>query len=356
METKPKLNLFGLDFSNVVDVIIKLGALYLLLGYCLDILRPFVIILIWGGIIAIATHPVFIWFKKLLRGRTVLGSVTVTLLMLAILIVPSWLIVESMLEGIDFLKSQYVQGHLHIPPPGETVKNWPAFLGPLVKLWEKASVNLESVLAEYSEQIRNIALWMFSSLSGFGSGLLQFIASIIVAGVLFVYSVPIHKSSVRIFSRLAGSHGEGFAAVSVATIRNVVKGILGVAFIQAGMAGIGFFIGGIPFAGLWTILSLILAIVQIGAGPVIIPVIIYAFSTSSILSASFLCAWLLIAMFIDNFLKPVLLGRGAPAPMLVIFLGAIGGFISHGFIGLFMGAVILTLGYKLFDTWLNMDE
>jgi predicted PurR-regulated permease PerM len=127
-----------------------------------------------------------------------------------------------------------------------------------------------------------------------------------------------------------------------------VKGILGVAIIQTTMAALGFFIAGVPFAGLWTILCLILAIIQIGVGSIAIPVVIYMFSVSDTTTAIILAIWLGITLLADNILKPILLGRNAPAPMLVIFLGSIGGFIYNGFIGLFLGAIVLTIEYKLF--------
>jgi predicted PurR-regulated permease PerM len=353
MEKENKTQIVGLDFGNLVDILVKLLILYLLLGWCMDILQPFLLILVWGGIIAIATYPVFLSFKKLFKGRSVFSSIVVTIIMLSILIAPSWLVIDSLLEGINHLKTMYETQSLVIPPPSASTQNWPAFTKPLIDLWTEASINTAQAIQDHSEQLQKVAVWIFGALSGFSQGLLQFVASVVIAGVYFIYSESIHASSVRIFQKLAGDKGEHFVAISITTIRNVVKGILGVAVIQAAMAGIGFFVAGIPFAGLWTILCLILAIVQIGAAPVAIPAIIYVFSANSTLSATVFTIWMLVVLFIDNVLKPILLGRGAPAPMLVIFLGAIGGFISHGFIGLFLGAVILTLAYKLFGTWFN---
>jgi predicted PurR-regulated permease PerM len=158
-----------------------------------------------------------------------------------------------------------------------------------------------------------------------------------------------------LFVSLAGERGSDFADISTITIRNVVKGILGVAIIQGILAGIGFAIAGVPGAGVWAFLCLFLAIIQIGIAPVAIPVIIFMFYSASTLTAGLLMVWLIFVMLSDNFLKPILLGRGAPVPMLVIFLGSIGGFISMGFIGLFVGAVILSLSFKLFRAWLNIN-
>ena len=140
------------------------------------------------------------------------------------------------------------------------------------------------------------------------------------------------------------------------TIRNVSRGIIGVAFIQATLAGIGFLIAGVPLAGLWALISLFLAIIQIGVTPVLIVVIIYIFSTASTLTAVLLTIWLILVGLSDNILKPLLLGKGAPVPMLVIFLGAIGGFIFSGFMGLFLGAIVLSIGYKLLQAWLDEKQ
>jgi predicted PurR-regulated permease PerM len=158
-----------------------------------------------------------------------------------------------------------------------------------------------------------------------------------------------------LFIRLAGRRGAEFADDAKVTVRNVVKGILGVAIIQALLAGVGFVVTGVPAAGLWAFLCLLLAIIQIGIAPIAIPVIIYMFYKASTLPAIILAVWLILVMLSDNFLKPLLLGRGAPVPMPVIFLGTIGGFISMGFLGLFIGALILSIGYKLFETWLTPE-
>jgi len=211
-------------------------------------------------------------------------------------------------------------------------------------------------VVKYSDQIKEYGAIILIAFASVSKGIVSFIISIIIAGVLLVYSDSSADVSQKIFRKLVGSNSDHFAEISVVTIRNVVKGILGVAFIQATMASLGFFIAGVPFAGLWTILCLILAIVQIGVGPIVIPVIIYMFSVSDTTTAVILAIWLGITLLIDNILKPILLGRNAPAPMLVIFLGSIGGFLYNGFIGLFLGAIILTIGYKLFMTWLETDN
>jgi predicted PurR-regulated permease PerM len=345
----------NITFERLVDIIIRLCVLLFLLGWCFVILTPFVLILIWAGVIAIAIYPVYNFFIKVFRKRS-LASVMLTLVMLSILVVPSWLVTQSLFEEVNHLRELNSQGKLVIPPPGDRVAGWPAVTKPIVEIWELASENLPSVVREYSDQLKAAGAWLLSAVAGIGTGILQFIISIIIAGVLLAYSIPVGNAATQVFVKLAGQNGEHFVGTTVTTVRSVVKGILGVAVIQATMAGLGFFIAGVPYAGVWTVAALFFAIIQVGAGPIAIPVMIYMFSATDTLTAILLAVWLVITLISDNILKPLLLGRGAPAPMLVVFLGAIGGFITSGFLGLFLGAVILTIGYKLLMLWLGSPQ
>lgn len=344
------------DFEKIVDTIIRLGILAVLLMWCFDILKPFVLILVWAVVIAISIYPIFKFLVRIFKGRKILASVLLTVCMLSIIIVPSGLIVYSLYEGVNHFRELFNSGAPLIPPPGGTTANWPTITKPIVEIWELASDNLQDAVLKYSAQIQQYGAILLIALAGVSQGLVSFIASIIIAGVLLIYADSSEVVTQKIFRKLAGANSENYSEITVLTIRNVVKGILGVAIIQSAMAGIGFFIAGVPFAGLWTILCLILAIVQIGVGPIAIPVAIYMFSVSDTTTAVILAIWLGITLLMDNVLKPILLGRNAPAPMLVIFLGAIGGFLYNGFIGLFLGAIILTIGYKLFMSWLETEN
>lgn len=343
------------DFDRIVDLIIRLGVLVLLISWCIDILKPFLLLLVWGSVIAIAIQPVHNVFVKLFRGRKTPATILLVLILLSILIIPSYFVAASFTDGVRSLKSMYDQGLPLIPPPGDRTANWPSIAKPIADLWQHASDNLADVTIQYSEQLKSAGVWVFAAFAGFGKGIVQFIGSIIIAGVLLYFSKSLTEVAKKVFRKIAGENGDTYTSMTVSVIRNVVKGILGVAIIQALMAGIGFFIAGVPFAGMWTVLCLLFAIMQIGVGPVAIPVVIYMFSTSDTVTASILAVWMGLTLVIDNVLKPILLGRNAPAPMLVVFLGSIGGFIYNGFLGLFLGAVILTIGYQLFITWMNSE-
>lgn len=343
-------------FKNWVDNLIRIGVLALLLYTCYSLLKPFLLLIIWGVVIAVALYPVYLKAVHLFKGRKTLTIVVMTLILMSVLIIPSFLVVESLYAGVGFLTDTYQSGQPLIPPPNAETATWPKFFEPILDIWQHASENLQDTLMKYSDELTTVGSWILSAFAGIGKGVLQFNASIIIAGILLAYAEDLKEVSNRIFMKIVGEKGAQFAEVTVATIQNVVKGFLGVAIIQASMAGIGFFMAGVPFAGLWTVLCLILAVIQIGVGPVAIPVAIYMFSVSDTTTATILAIWLVITLVIDNVLKPIFLGKNAPVPMPVVFLGAIGGFMLSGFLGLFLGSVFLTIGYKLFLSWIEWDN
>lgn len=356
MAESEKLNNRKSDVERAIEIAIRIGVLGLLLMWCFQILRPFVAPVVWGAIIAVAIYPPYNKLKSFLGNRTKLAATLITLLALAILVIPAIPLTSSLIDGLTHLSEGFQGRAFAIAPPPAAIVDWPLIGKSLYRIWSEASQNLEAVLSQFAPQIKSVSVWLLESVVGTGMGLLQFIFSIIIAGIFLASSRQSSKAVNDVFVRLAGDKGAEFAEVSEMTIRNVVKGILGVAVIQALLAGLGFFFAGVPGAGLWTFLCLILAIVQIGVIPVVIPVIIYMFYTASTVTAILLTIYLVFVALVDNFLKPVLLGRGAPVPMLVIFLGAIGGFILSGFVGLFIGAIVLSLGYKLFQTWLYGEQ
>jgi predicted PurR-regulated permease PerM len=184
-------------------------------------------------------------------------------------------------------------------------------------------------------------------------GIVLLMASFLVAGIMMVYGKEGAEFATLFFARLVGKQGEAMENSVAITVRNVAKGVIGVAFIQGMLAGVGLVIAGVPLAGLWALLGMVLCIIQIGMMPVSVGVVIYIWTSADTTTAILLTIWMLFIGIIDNILKPIMMGIGAPAPMLVVFMGTIGGFIYNGFIGLFTGAIILTLGYQLAIGWLK---
>jgi len=341
--------------KNFYDVMIRLAFLALIIAWSLLILLPFVSIMLWGLILALALAPLHKSLSQAMGGKPKLAVWIIILAGLAIIVVPSWLILDSIVEGIKDLKADFQAGTLTIPPPSEKVKDWPLIGGPIYDLWNSASVSLKATILQYKDHLVEIGGKLGKGMMSVASGALQMIVSLIIAGVLIV--TPGVGQSIRTFIRkIAGERGDEFTDIANKTVGNVVKGILGVAFIQAFLVGIGFMLAKVPFAGIWTLLVFILAIVQIPPTIVVIPILVYLFSVLNTVPAVLWTVYLMAGAISDNILKPLLLGKGAPVPMLVIFLGVVGGFIFSGFIGLFTGAIVVSLAYKLLTAWMKSTE
>jgi predicted PurR-regulated permease PerM len=332
---------------------IQLLALGLLLFACFLIFQPFVTPIMWGIVLAITLAPLHHFLARKMGGRKGWAATLISLVLLLLIIVPTvWLLLASAGEVRD-LGVAYRAGEIHVPPPGENVKEWPVIGTTLHAYWSKASSNLTGLIGEYREEIRPVLISFIGMMANTAKGILIFALSIVVSGILLAYAGPAGRVAKALFVKLGGSTGENMSEVTMLTVRSVVKGILGVSFIQAMMAGLGMQLAGVPFTGVWIVICLLLSIVQVGILPVSIGVIIYIWSVGDTLTAVLLTVWMLFVGVIDNVLKPILLGKGAPVPMLVVFIGTIGGFIHSGLIGLFTGSVLLSLGYKLAEAWLR---
>lgn len=345
------------SLMNMIEMSIRLGLLLLLAGWCLLIVVPFVIPIMWGMIIAVAIYPLFLKLKSALGGRNKLAATVYTLIALAILITPTLMISGSLVDTAQVLVEKYEQGTLTVSPPDESVKDWPIIGDKLYTAWIQASNNLEETVNEYRPQLRTVSEKVVASAAGAGGTVLIFIVSIIISGVFVANASAAYNFTVRLFSRVINEkQGLEYTNLSRDTIRSIAQGVLGIAVIQASLAALGMYIMDVPAWGLWTLLILGLAIIQLPPLLVLGFVIAYVFSVADTTPAIIFTIYALFVSFSDTFLKPLLLGRGVETPMLVILLGAIGGMILDGVIGLFLGAVVLALGYELFMAWMVFGE
>jgi len=336
-----------------IDTLLRVGILAVLLVWCFNIISPFLYPIIWGIIIAVASYGSYQKLSARIGGRPVLAAVLVSIILLAVLIAPVVLLTESMATGITVLADEAKQGTLKIPPPPEAVAGWPLIGEWLHAIWLKASVNIEAVLKQFAPQLKSMGTWLLSAAADVGFGVLQFVLSIFIAGLLLANAKTSKRSAVSFTTRLAGDKGIKFIEIAAKTVNGVTRGILGVAIIQGVLAGLGFLVVGIPGAGLWAFVAMFLAIIQIGILPVTLPAILYVFSTAEPVTGIIFLIWNLIISTMDNILKPLLMGKGAAVPIPIIFIGAIGGFIASGILGLFTGAIILSIGYSLYLNWVN---
>jgi len=344
-------NFIGYSLESAISI----GLIALLVWWCFLIFRPFLIPVLWAIIIANAVYPFYRKLENGLGGRSKLTATLFTLAAIALLMVPTVMFSGSLIDGVKELSAGLKNGTLTIPPPTDSVATWPVIGESVHKFWHSASVNLQATLLRIGPQLKEIAGGLLSSGAGLALGVIQFVISIMIAGVFLAKAKDCHTISIKIFRSFAGERGAELVDLSSATIRSVAQGVLGVAIIQSLLAGVGMLIVGVPGAGFWTFLVLLLAVVQLPPILVLGPVIFYVFSVSSQTAAVVFAIWGVFVSISDSFLKPLLLGRGVPVPMLVILIGAIGGMMLSGIIGLFVGAVVLSFGFKLFQAWLDKE-
>jgi len=339
-----------------IDLILKVGALFLVVFLCFKILKPFLGMLLWGLIIAIILFPVFERLRGLLGKRNKLSSIILTLVALSILVLPSIWLVNQLVEGVRFLADNIQVGDLSIPPPSESVADWPVIGNWLYENWMALSENMSESLRGFMPQIISWGEKTLGTLANTGLGVIQFAASIVIAGILLIFFKKGSESGRKIFQKVVGARGDEFLEISLQTMRNVATGVLGVAVIQTSLMGIGLILANIPLAAVWIVLILVMTIAQIPVLLFNIPLIIYLFAFMDPLPAVLWTLYFLVMGMIDNILKPVLMGKGSDVPMLVIFLGALGGFIAFGFVGLFLGSIVLSLAYKIYLTWITLED
>ena len=346
------------DFTeNTIEAAVKLGLLLLLATWCFHIVTPFIIPVVWGVVIAVAIYPLFIKLKSALGDRNKSAATVYTLIALTLLITPTVMISDSLIETSAKFTEKYEAGELHIPPPNDSVKDWPLVGEKAHAIWAQASVSVEETLIKYDSETKKIGKAIVSGAAGAAGTILQFVLSIIISGILLANTAGAYEITIKIFKRLTSDEsGQSYADLSKATIRSVAQGVLGVAIIQAVFSALGMMVMDVPAWGLWTLAVLVVAIAQIPPIVILGFVSAYVFSVADTTPAVIFLIYCIVVSSSDGFLKPLFLGRGMSTPMLVILLGAIGGMMMSGIIGLFVGAIILALGYELFMAWLNKSE
>jgi predicted PurR-regulated permease PerM len=338
--------------DQALEAAIHIGLAILLTFACLLILWPFIPLLTWGIVIAVAAYPSFKKLQHVLGGRNILAAVVFTVAFLAILILPVFFLADSLIGGVQTVTSHVKSGAAIVPPPPGSIAGWPLIGRPLANVWQMASQDLSELLKEFAPQIKSALPGVLSATAGLGATVLQLLLSIVVAGVILANAQAAYEVTRSLAYRLFDERGPELQKLVGSTIRSVTFGIIGVAVIQSIFAAIGFLVMGLPAVGLWVVVFLIAAVLQFGM-VVLIPAVIYVFATASPTKAVIFLIWCIIVGLMDNVLKPILLGRGAAVPIVVVFLGAIGGFVAMGIIGLFIGAIVLSVGYKLFIAWIE---
>jgi len=342
--------------DDVVQLVIRLGLLVILMYWAFVLIRPFVPILAWGIVLAVALHPVFKVLSRLLGGRPKLAAALLTVINLGIVIGPATWIGLSAVDGLKAFAGNLSAGNVVVPSPPESVKDWPLIGPQLYEFWIQASNNIRAALREVVPHLKPLAGTVLAFAGDAGLGTLKFLLAVTLAGFLFPYASQLVAAGRGFLFRIVPEQSEHFLELAGATIRAVSQGVIGVAIIQSLLAGVGFKLAGVPGAGLLAFAVLLLTIVQIGAALVLFPVLIWIWIDKDFTTALLLTIFFVIVGILDNVLKPLVMGRGLTTPTLVIFVGVVGGTLAHGIVGLFIGPIILSLAWELTVAWIRADR
>jgi len=337
-----------------IEIAIKLALLTIVIYLSYLIAKPFIAIVVWGIIIAVALSPLIDSIEKHFKNRKKI-IIGFTIAVVAALLIPTYSLSGKMIESSQTIVHIIKDGNITIPPPTQKVKEWPLIGEKSYTFWSNASENLKETLVPFSDNIKDMTKYIFSALGSGLSTIFMFIGSMIIAAFFLIGKDGAVKFYQNISRRLLGSKGDEWAKLSTLTVRSVVNGVLGVAIIQALFAFIGMELIGVPLSIVWAVIIMFLTIIQLPALLIIGPIIAYVFSQGSDTAEIVFAIYMLIVGASDGILKPILMGRGVDIPMLVILIGAIGGMMLMGMIGLFVGAVVFALTYTLFGFWIKEE-
>lgn len=345
--------------KDMLDFVIRIGLVAFVVIMSARIFAPFTGLVLWAFILAVALYPLHRIVARRLGGRQ--GGAATLLVLAGLLVVglPTVMLGSSFAGQIHDAYKAFENNTITIKQPAASVADWPLIGKKVYGAWSAAADNLPAFLEKNRERLRNIAKRAFSAAANTAGSVLLFLGSLIIAGIMLAYGESGSQAMQRILNRLTGpTTGPRLHSLTSATIRSVATGVIGVAFIQSLLLGIGFMIAGIPAAGVLALIVLLFGIAQLPAALISLPAIAYMWWAGDA-STTFnivMSIYLLVAGLADNVLKPLMLGRGVDVPMPVILIGAIGGMVSAGIIGLFIGAVLLAVGYQVFMDWVDEGE
>src|SRR5690242_11730075 len=311
--------------------------------------------MIWSAIIAVALYPVFYWLSGKLYGYRVLAAFAITLLSLLLMLGPVTWLGLSLVESVRTLMERFSEGTIALPRPPETIKAWPLIGNQAYETWDLASTNLRALLTQAAPYLKPVGGTLLGAAGSLGINLLKFIAATIVSGFLFIPGPALVESIKNVLRHLAGARGAMFVDLSGATVRVVSRGVIGIAVIQALLAGIGLIVAGVPAAGVISFLVLFLGIVQIGPSIVLLPLIIWSWFALDATTAFVFSLYMIPVNLLDNILRPLVMAKGLTTPIWLTLIGVLGGTLVHGMIGLFVGPVVLSIAWQLVLAWTRSE-
>lgn len=339
-----------------IELVVRLSVLGLLLYWSFILVRPFITIAIWSVVLTVALYPAYDSLVHWLGGRRRLAAILLTALSLLVVIGPATWLVVGLIDSLRSLSERLDLSVLALPPPPASIKDWPLVGEPIYQFWNLASTNVQAAFAKVTPLLKPLGGSLLQIAAEAGGGAVKLLIAIIVSGFLFSPG-PRLLDAVRSFSRrLASERGEEFVRIAGATIRAVSRGVIGISALQALLAGLGLMVAGVPGSSLITSAVLILGIIQIGPSIILLPLIIWSWTAMETTTALLFTAYMIPVGLLDNILRPLVMGRGLETPTLVILIGVIGGTISYGITGLFLGPIVLAVIWELLVAWIRERE
>lgn len=334
-----------------VSDLVRLGIIGLFAYWTLELIAPFALIVIWSAILAVALFPMFDALSRLIGNRPVIAAIVIVVGCLVLIIAPLALVAVNFADTVQALISKVWTGEFTLPAAPLAIREWPVIGERLHNTWNQIAGDMASTIIKFQAPIREVMGAVVAKLASIGGGVLSFVASIMLSGLFLTRATRLAAATQLLANRIAGEKGVGFARLAGTTVRNVSRGVIGVAFLQTLLCGLCFAFFDIPARGALTFAVFVLCVMQLGPGLVLLPMIIWAwFSWPSAVALVFTCLAIPITV-VDNVLKPILMARGLSTPMPVILIGVIGGTLSHGLLGLFLGPVVLSVFYELLRAW-----
>lgn len=344
------------DLARTLFQLLFVGAL---LAGSFWILRPFLLSMIWAATIVVATWPLLQRLTAWLGGRRGLAVAAMTAALLLILLVPLALAIAAIVQNADrmigWAKSL---GTFSIPAPPDWLARIPAVGSLLATRWQQmAAAGPEGISAHLAPYASTLVGWFVTQVGNVGIMTIEFLLTVIIAAILYATGESLGGWVDRFARRLDGTRGAGSVALAAQAVRAVALGVIVTALVQSFLGGIGLAVVGVPYPTVLATLMFILGVAQVGVGPVLIPAIIWMYWTGDSVWATVLLVWETPVFFLDSFLRPMLIRRrAADLPLVLIFVGVIGGLIGFGIIGLFVGPVVLAVGYTLLMAWVAEGE
>lgn len=325
-----------------------------LLALSLWVLSPFLAATVWATMIVVATWPWLIALERLFGGRRTPAVAVMSVGMLLLLVAPLWWAITTIADRSEQLTSFWnTLMDNGIPAPPDWVEAIPYVGEKIATAWQGfIDGGASGLLDHITPYASSTGRWLLSQFGGLGGMLIQFLLVVVIAAILYA-SGEAGAAMARAFGkRLAGERGEDAIVLAGQAIRAVALGVGVTALVQTVLGGLGLVIAGVPFAAVLSAAMLMLCIAQAGPSLVLFPAVAWMYWEGDMGWATFLLVWSLVVVSLDNFLRPMLIKRGADLPLLLIFAGVIGGLISFGLIGIFVGPVALAVTYTLLRAWM----